>query len=168
VTTHLARRAIAIVCTVTPALALVACGSEPSSSGATGANATVATREVSGVGTILVDDAGKTVYFTDSDSPDTIRCVDDCLRLWSPVVAQSDNPSGVSGLSVVKRPDGTDQLAYQSKPLYTFTMDSADKPASGHNASDSFGGVNFTWHAVVLQAGAQPPKDDGYGSGGGY
>jgi predicted lipoprotein with Yx(FWY)xxD motif len=171
VTTHNPRRTAAIISAVTAALAVAACGSESASPGTTGGNADVATREVPGVGTVLVDKAGKTVYFTDSDSATDIRCVDDCLSLWPPVVAQSDNPDGggVSGLSVVKRPDGTSQLAYQNKPLYTFTMDSTDKPASGHNSSDSFGGVQFTWHAVVLQGSAQPPKnDDGYGGGGGY
>jgi predicted lipoprotein with Yx(FWY)xxD motif len=136
-------------------LVLAGCGSTQPA-GPTG------TREVPGVGTVLVDDSGRTLYFTDSDRAGDIKCVGDCLRLWHPVPA----PGKVTGtdLGTVTRPDGTSQLTYQAHPLYTFSMDSQDKPASGHNAMDSFGGTSFTWHAIVVggDPNDQPPAPGGY------
>jgi predicted lipoprotein with Yx(FWY)xxD motif len=166
-----ARRALAPACLAAAALALSACGSDqPSSSSGSQANGAVATRDLPGVGTVLVDNAGKTVYFTDSDQAGNIKCVEDCLQLWHPVAAPGQIPQNapVANLGTVARPDGTSQLAYQSKPLYTFSLDSQDKPASGHNANDSFGGVDFTWHAVIVSASDQPPSNDGGYGGGGY
>jgi predicted lipoprotein with Yx(FWY)xxD motif len=159
---------VGITCTAAAALALSACGSEQpaSPSGADlSSNAAVSTRDVTGVGTVLVDNAGKTLYFTDSDEAGTIRCTADCLKLWQPAPA----PDKIIGtnLGAVDRPEGTGQLTYQGRPLYTFTMDSADKPASGHNATDSFDGVDFTWHAVILSVSEAPGQDDS-GGGGGY
>lgn len=164
-----------IACT---AVLIAACGTEePSSSPGSGSggvvNGPVATKEVDGIGTVLVDSAGRTLYFTDTDQISDIKCVAECLQLWLPVTAPADTIEGapVGELSVIPRPDGTRQVAYQNKPLYTFTQDTPGQPAAGHNASDTFGGVNFTWHAAVIGgAGAQPPANGGYGPGygGGY
>lgn len=167
------------------ALTIAACGSESGSAqsggqddqGGSAAGGVVMTKDMPDVGTVLVDKQGKTVYFTDTDSPDSIKCTADCLELWVPVMADSETPQGpVADLGAVKRPDdGKMQLTYQGKPLYTFTLDSSDKPVSGHNATDSFGGVEFTWHAVVINGSGQPqqpnPGGGGYdsdGGGGGY
>jgi predicted lipoprotein with Yx(FWY)xxD motif len=117
-----------------------------------------------------VDNAGKTLYFTDSDMPGAIKCTAECNSLWIPAAAPSGTKLGAN-MGTVQRPDGTIQLTYQSRPLYTFTLDSKDKPASGNNASDSFAGVDFTWHAVIVSASDQPPTSSdnggGYGGGGG-
>lgn len=170
-TSHTARR-MAVVGGVLLA-ALAACGSEPQGATQNQTAGPVSTRDLPGVGTVLVDTSGKTLYFTDSDTAGSIQCVEKCMKLWIPAVAPGPNPQGgpVADIGVVQRPDGTSQLAYQNKPLYTFTLDSQDKPASGDNASDSFDGVNFTWHAVVIKPAGQPPTKTpggGYGDGGGY
>lgn len=151
--------------------ALAGCGSEQQGSTAPQAIAPggpVSTKDLPGVGTVLVDTAGKTLYFTDSDSASAIKCTGECTSLWIPAPAPNPAPQG-NDLGVVQRPEGTSQLTYQNKPLYTFTMDSQDKPASGNEAKDSFGGVDFTWHAVVVKASTpQPPKNGGGYDGGGY
>jgi predicted lipoprotein with Yx(FWY)xxD motif len=164
---------VGVFSTVAAATLLSACAADQpagSGSGEGARSGLVATRDVPGVGTVLVDTGGRTLYFTDSDQAGTIKCTADCLELWHPVMAPggqiSDAP--VSDLGSVTRPEGTSQLAYQNKPLYTFALDGPDKPASGNNATDSFGGVDFTWHAVVLTGGGQaPPPSDGGGYGGG-
>jgi len=116
---------------------------------------------------VLVDPSGKTLYFTDSDTSGAIKCTDECTKLWIPAAAPSGGTQGAN-MGMTKRPDGTSQLTYQNKPLYTFTMDSKDQPASGNNARDSFGGVDFTWHAIVVSASEQPTSGGGgYGGGGG-
>lgn len=169
---------VGVFSTVTAALLLAACGSDQPGASGTGNGAVrgdgpVATRDVPGVGTVLVDTGGRTLYFADEEKTGTIKCTADCLELWHPVMAPSEQITDppVADLGSVTRPEGTSQLAFQNKPLYTFALDGPDKPASGNNASDTFGGVNFTWHAVVLSGGDQaPPPNDGggYGGGGGY
>ena len=159
-----ARRAVGISM-ISAALTLSACGSDqPANSSGLPANGPVVTRDLPGIGTVLADTAGRTLYVTDTDQPGTIKCVEDCVQLWHPVPA----PDKVLGtnLGVVARPDGSNQLSYQGRPLYTFTKDSQDKPASGHNAKDSFGGVEFTWHAVIVSASDQPAPTGDPGGGG--
>jgi hypothetical protein len=46
-------------------------------------------------------------------------------------------------------------------------MDSTAQTAAGHNAKDSFGGMEFTWHAAVVQDAVQQSTPAGGGSGGG-
>jgi predicted lipoprotein with Yx(FWY)xxD motif len=170
------RRAVLASCAAATVLAISGCGSdEPASPASPQVDNVVATKDLPEVGTVLVDTSGKTLYFTDTDQAGDIRCTGECLELWHPAAAPGGGaPAGpVTDLGVVKRPDGTDQLTHQNRPLYTFTLDSPDKPTSGHNVTDSFGGVEFTWHAVVVEgSGQQPPPpsggDDGYGGGGGY
>lgn len=145
--------------------ALTACGSE--SPGNQPAGGGLPTKDLPGVGTVLVDNAGKTLYFTDNDLGGTIKCTGECTSLWIPAAAPSSDAQG-SDLGTVQRPDGTSQLTYQNKPLYTFTMDSQDKPASGNNATDSFEGVNFTWHAIVVKSSGPATTGGGYEGGGGY
>jgi predicted lipoprotein with Yx(FWY)xxD motif len=142
-------------------LALAACGSQ--STPASQPAGPVATKDLPDVGTVLVDTSGRTMYFTDSEQTGMIRCTADCVSVWFPVPAPGNLPTDVAGLSTVTRPDGASQLAWQNKPLYTFKLDTADKPASGHNARDNFGGMDFTWHAAVIG----PAQDNGGGSGGG-
>jgi predicted lipoprotein with Yx(FWY)xxD motif len=157
------------------ALVLSGCGSDqtgssPGGSGGGTANGPVGTKDVPGVGTVLVDTAGKTLYFTDSDQSGAIKCVADCTQLWQPAKAP-DNVLGTNLGKVARPDDGTNQLTYQGHPIYTFSLDSQDKPVSGHNATDSFGGVDFAWHAVIVSASDAPaPTSDGggYGGGGGY
>lgn len=74
------------------------------------------------VGTALVDDQGMTLYSYDDDKPDVPTCTGDCAYLWPPELAASEvHLSGAS--SVVLRPDGIAQWAYDGKPLYRYAGD---------------------------------------------
>lgn len=147
------------------ALTVAACGSDEPSE----AEGPLDTRDVPGVGTVLVDEAGNTLYFTDADKPDDPQCTGECLEIWQPAeVADGTALDGaVDGVDSVELPDGTVQLTYEDKPLYTFDLDTEDKPASGHNLTDTFEGVEFTWHAAVVSGDAEQtaPPEGGYGGG---
>lgn len=132
-------------------------GSGTSSSSGTSSgssNAVLSTRQISGVGTVLVDKSGKTVYSPDQESGGTIKCTASCLSVWIPVTSTSAKPATSGGLSgtvgTVKRPDnGQMQVTYNGKPLYTFQIDQAPGQDKGQNAHDSFGGTDFTWVTVT-------------------
>lgn len=141
---------------------LAACGATDESAGA------VHTREDPSLGTILVDTAGKTLYFTDQEEDGAIRCVGECLEFWIPVDGQDTAGSDVPTLDVRQRTDNEqDQLTYQGKPLYTFQLDKSAGDTNGHGVEDDFGGTHFVWHAVTVGTGAKPTGGGGGDSGGG-
>lgn len=92
---------------------------------------------------MLVDAKGMTVYTFDKDAANSGKssCTGRCAQNWPPVQAGDAQPS--APYSVVMRDDGTKQLAYKGKPLYTFTKDK--KP--GDKAGDKM--MNNNWHAVT-------------------
>lgn len=125
--------------------------------GATRVPAAIGTSVVSGVGTVLVDSTGKTLYFTDQDAGGTIHCTGPCMSFWSPATASSNAlpPGSIPGLSVIRRPDdGQEQFAYQGRPLYEFKLDGMAGQVNGNEAHDEFSGMSFTWHAAVVDGTA--------------
>lgn len=172
--------------TVLPGLAaaaaaglLAACGSAGSSA-AGGGNAhppgasprvVVSDRKLPGVGTVLVNRSGKTLYTPQQERHGKIMCTGGCLSFWLPVPAGAGAalraPSGVTGaLGTIHRPDGRTQLTYNGKPLYTFRLDLAPGQVHGNNFTDHFGGISFTWHAVTTNG--SPAGTGQQGNGGGY
>jgi predicted lipoprotein with Yx(FWY)xxD motif len=180
------RGALAIGACLLAAVLLAACGSNdstdttataatpaPASSGGSGDTVSVAD---SGLGKILVDSNGMTMYaFAQDTSGDASACSGDCATEWPPVAASGKPTAGngvdASKLTTFKRDDGTTQVAYNGHPLYTFTADSAPGDTNG-NGLDDFGGL---WHAVT--SAGDPVADEGSSSssdssttssGGGY
>lgn len=157
------------------AMTLAGCGTKTHSGTDAGASSgsTVTTRQISGAGTALTDSSGKTLYFADQEADGSVHCVGACLRFWIPLTVSTGmtptSGAGVTGtLSTVKRPDGSTQVTYDGKPLYTFTQDSAPGSASGNGFKDSFGGTNFSWHAAAVAGAAAPPSAAATGTGGDY
>lgn len=132
--------------------------------GCSGQNAVVGTRTATGVGTVLTDSAGKTLYFTDQEAGGKVLCTADCVRIWIPLTVTSESVSGgVPGkLATVKRPDnGKLQVTYDGKPLYTFQQDSGPGDAKGNSVKDSFGGTEFSWHAATTGGSAPDSSTTG-------
>lgn len=160
-------RPVAVAAMLASAMVLAACGAteESGTTGNTG-DTTVRTADHPDIGTILVDTAGKTLYFTDQEEDGGVRCVEACLEIWIPAESpDSTEPTGVDGLGVMKRADNSrQQLTYEGKPLYTFQLDRAAGEANGNAVEDDFGGTHFVWHAVTV--GGQPAPNTGAGGGG--
>jgi predicted lipoprotein with Yx(FWY)xxD motif len=140
---------------------LVGCGGGTGGSSAAGGGATVSARQISGVGRTLVDSGGRTLYFAEQEADGQIKCVADCLRFWQPLTVSSGAAptagAGVAGmLATVSRPDGSSQVTYNGKPLYTFLRDGGVGQAGGNGFKDSFGGVDFLWHAAAVSGPASP------------
>jgi predicted lipoprotein with Yx(FWY)xxD motif len=157
-------------------LALAACGGGGGSSDApasSGGGETVAVKSIDGVGDVLVDSSGKALYAADVEADGKVKCVDACESFWKPLTVASAKPtaaSGVGGLSVIKRPDGSRQVTVDGKLLYTFTDDSAGQ-VKGMGFEDDFQGQHFTWSAVLANgrlATHSERDSSGDSSGGGY
>jgi predicted lipoprotein with Yx(FWY)xxD motif len=88
--------------------------------------------------------AGKTLYVFDGDLENAMsQCVDTCATNWPPVTATADGIKNIPGLSLVERGDGSMQVAYLGRPLYTFIQDES----AGEIKGDAF---NNVWWAVKL------------------
>ncbi|HZJ26146.1 MAG TPA: hypothetical protein VFF40_03880 [Acidimicrobiia bacterium] len=159
-----ARRLVAPALVGCAALILAACGSSgsdtktssdtnaTSDSADAPAAAVVKTASNAGLGTILVDQDGRTLY-TLTSGGQAVECTGACLAAWPPLLllAGTDTPtggSGVTGLATVTTPDG-EQVTHDGLPLYRFAADSAAGDANGAGIS-SFGGV---WNVVTISGG---------------
>ena len=131
------------------------------------AGMTVSTRTVAGVGTVLTDQSGKTLYTPQQEASGAIKCTAACLGFWFPVtVGKGTAPHAASTLtgtlSSIQRPDGgSRQVTYNGKPLYTFRLDNAPGQAHGNNFTDQFGSQTFSWQAVTVGGTSGAPSQPG-------
>jgi len=103
------------------------------------------------MGTILVNDQGMTLYHLSAEHGGKFICTQSaCTGIWHPLtVSAGTNPSGVAALGVVKRPDGTTQVAYKGEPLYTFAQDQQPGETKGQGIKDV-----GTWTVTTTSAPA--------------
>jgi predicted lipoprotein with Yx(FWY)xxD motif len=113
-------------------------------------------------GSILTDNAGRSLYFFSKDAATTSTCVGGCVVTW-PVFYQA-NPSIGTGLTAgdfttITRTDGTKQTAYKGWPLYYYMGDSKKGDVTG----DAIGSVWFVGKAdySVMVSNAQLVGLDG-------
>ncbi|HEY2716179.1 MAG TPA: hypothetical protein VGI73_08155 [Solirubrobacterales bacterium] len=112
----------------------------------------------SGVGKILVDSEGMTLYYFQKDQKGSgkSKCEGACAEAWPPLSAGGE-PEAMSGVSAAKlgtieRSDGTMQVTYAGWPLYTFVED--QKPGEDNGTdSKAFGASWYPLHANGQKAG---------------
>jgi predicted lipoprotein with Yx(FWY)xxD motif len=154
------RSGVAAVCA--GVLALGALGVGGTAAYASKAKTTVAVAKVKGVGTLLVDSKGKTLY-TLTDAGKALPCTGDCLTFWPPLNA-TGTPKGAKGVTGLALVSGGKQVTADGLPLYRYSGDAKKGQANGEGVS-SFGGV---WHAVTTDAspttgGTKSSSSGGYG-----
>ena len=115
-------------------VALAACNKAGAASGGG-----LSTKSISGVGTVLVNAQGLTLYDLPSEANGHITCTGGCAQAWPPLLAAGGKvpsaPSSIaSKLGTVVRPDGSTQVTYNGLPLYTFAGESAGQ-ASGQGVA---------------------------------
>ena len=153
-------------------LALTACGGSASHSLPTTPSGHPATVGVAstGLGDVLVDRQGRTLYLSGRDSGATSACTGACAANWPPLGAHDVGAVGsgakASEVGTTTRPDGKDQITYNGHPLYTFVNDKKPGDTNGE-AVKAFGG---SWFAVSPSGVKVPPgsKPQGGGGYGGY
>jgi predicted lipoprotein with Yx(FWY)xxD motif len=125
----------------------------------------------SGLGRILVDGGGRTLYLFEKDKRGKSVCTGQCAGFWPPLIA-SGRPLATAGakaslLGTTKRADGRTQVTYNHHPLYTFVKDMKKGQTNGE-ALDVFGAK---WYALS-PAGAKVEQNEamssGYPAAGGY
>lgn len=127
------------------------------SGGASGGAAVVAVAKNPDLGTILVDSKGFTLYDFHKDKGGKSACYGACAGVWPPLTT-SGTPKASGGaeasrLGTTKRSDGTLQVTYAGKPLYTYTADTKPGEANGND----FSSYGAEWYA--LQPNGEEPED---------
>lgn len=92
---------------------------------------------------VLVGPSQMTLYVFDKDAVGSGKsvCNGGCATNWPPLMAPAGS-GPIGGWSVVTRDDGSQQWAYQGRPLYYWIKDT--KP--GDKTGDGF--LNNSWHAA--------------------
>jgi len=107
----------------------------------------ITTGSVSGLGTVLVDGTGLTVYLFATDVRGRpSRCYDICAVQWPPVVLPPTVTRPVAGpgvraplLGTAPRTDGSTQVTYNGWPLYRWPPDKAPGQATGQALTNAGG-----------------------------
>jgi predicted lipoprotein with Yx(FWY)xxD motif len=126
----------------------------------------VMTRKISGLGTVLVNAKGRTLYVFMKDAQRHVTCTGSCASFWPPAKTSSMKPKvgGAAKSSLAasdKNPSGGRVVTYNKWPLYTYKGDSAAGQASGE-ALNLDGGK---WY-VISPAGKVVKHKTSSGGGG--
>jgi predicted lipoprotein with Yx(FWY)xxD motif len=156
-----------------PLVALVAgCGGDSGGGGpsaaaapktASGHSATVGAAS-SGLGKILVDSKGRTLYLFKKDSGTTSTCTGACASAWPPL-RSSGKPTVGKGLSAsmvstTKRSDGNPQVTYNGHPLYLYQGDNTPGDTNGQGIS-AFGAAWYALSPAGNQVSGQSSSSSG-------
>ncbi len=139
--------------------------SPPTATGTT--SSSIGATQIVGVGKVLVDQQGFTVYLNTQEKGSKLVCTGSCASVWPPVVLPSGvtSPKATAGaksslLGTMTLPDGSLEITYGGYPLHTFTGDSSTGLDNGESLSN-------VWFAVATSGTAAKPTSSGGGTGGG-
>jgi predicted lipoprotein with Yx(FWY)xxD motif len=112
----------------------------------------VKTATIGGLGPVLVDGQGLTLYLYERDQRGLpSRCYGICAVQWPPLTLPSGVTRPVAGpgiepglLATAPRTDGTTQITYNGWPLYTWPPDRAPGKATGQGLTNAGG----RWYVI--------------------
>jgi predicted lipoprotein with Yx(FWY)xxD motif len=113
----------------------------------------VKTGEVHGLGKVLVDGQGFTLYvFAPDKHSGHSTCYGECATGWPPLRLPSGVDKAPAGpgvkaklLGTTKRTDGTVEVTYKKWPLYLWVIDSAPGQATGQDINNLGG----KWYVIT-------------------
>jgi len=112
------------------------------------ARSTSVTTARTGLGQIVADAHGRTLYLFEKDTTARSACSGTCAVYWPPLLT-SARAVAIKGakqslLGSIRRADGTRQVTYAGHPLYLFSGDSRRGDTNGEGLND-FGA---SWYAL--------------------
>lgn len=131
-------------------------GSESSTAtqAAAGSGPEVSAKPVSGVGTVLVDAQGMTLYMFAPDKQHEVTCTGSCAAVWPPLKVEAGEKPVASGpvkaglLGSDPNPEGGEVVTYDGWPLYTYAGDTKPGVAAGQALN-----LNGGYWYVITPAG---------------
>lgn len=108
----------------------------------------VSLASVPGLGLVLVDSSGRTLYAFSADGGGESSCYGGCAETWPPLLTEGEpfasNGAAPGRLGTGERRDGGDQVTYAGHRLYTYTGDKGPGEANGNGLTAAGG----TWTAL--------------------
>ena len=159
------RKSFAFLALPAIALALAACGNSKSSSSSTSSTAApasststaapatvnISAKTIPGLGAVLVNPAGRTLYTFAPDKAKKVTCVGGCAAVWPPVMlaaaAKAVGSGGVKASLLGSDPDpsGGKVVTYAGWPLYLYVADTTPGAHAGQ-ALNLNGGL---WYVIT-------------------
>jgi predicted lipoprotein with Yx(FWY)xxD motif len=124
--------------------------------------------------TIVVNATGRTLYHTNVEHKNVVKCTGACAETWPPLLAAGAKPVAGPGvtaskLGIVKRPDGKMQVTYNGYALYLYAGDSKAGQVNGQGTAGVWHAVSTTGAVVTTQAATgAASSSSSSSSGGGY
>jgi predicted lipoprotein with Yx(FWY)xxD motif len=165
------------------ALALAGCGSSSKASGSNNNGTATPARPLTsdgqpatvgiattGLGSILVDAQGRTLYLFQKDSGTTSACTGACATFWPPLTVTGTptvgNGANATLLSTAKQSNGKTQVVYNGHLVYLYTGDHNPGDTTGQGLV-AFGGGWFALGSGGNQvSGSTTPSTSGSSGGG--
>ncbi|HKD93911.1 MAG TPA: hypothetical protein VKB43_04285 [Gaiellaceae bacterium] len=128
----------------------------------------VKTRTIKGLGVVLVNTKGRTLYVFMKDKHRRVTCTGSCASFWPPLKWKGSGKPKAGGaaksglLGLDKNPAGGKVVTYNHWPLYTFTGDSAAGQAKGWNQNLNGG----KWYVISAKGAVVKHKSSTGGVGG--
>jgi predicted lipoprotein with Yx(FWY)xxD motif len=132
----------------TPTTTSPAAGSGTSAGKAT---VTLSTRTLPGLGAVLVNSQGRTLYVFAPDQAKRVTCNGPCASVWPPLTISSGQKPAASGgvkvslISSDPDPSGGRVIAYSGWPSYVYAVDRAPGTALGQAITSSGG----RWYVIA-------------------
>jgi predicted lipoprotein with Yx(FWY)xxD motif len=111
----------------------------------------IATKTISGLGPVLVNAQGRTLYMFTPDDHAKMTCLSSCTSIWPPAKLASGQKATAGGgaksslLGSDPDPEGGEVVTYGGWPLYTYAADSGPGQANGQGVSAN-GGL---WYVIA-------------------
>ncbi len=124
-----------------------------------GGSGKIGSTKISGVGRVLHNPQGFTLYHLITEKNGQFQCTGSCTSTWRPYLAPGGRaPSSAASLpeqvGTITRPDGGVQVTYDGFPLYTYSGDSGPGQANGNGRSKLWYAVTPTGDASSSGSGA--------------
>jgi predicted lipoprotein with Yx(FWY)xxD motif len=127
----------------------------------------VKTRKIKGLGVVLVNAKGRTLYVFMKDKHSRVTCTGSCASFWPPLKWKGSGKPAAGGAAKSamvawdKDPSGGKVVTYNHWPLYTYSGDSAAGQALGWNQNLNGG----KWFVISAKGAVVKHKSSGGGGG---
>jgi predicted lipoprotein with Yx(FWY)xxD motif len=130
-------KATGLVIVVAAALSLA--GLSVAMAGASTSSRTTVSVAKTGIGTVVADAHGRTLYLFEKDTRRHSACSGPCAAFWPPLIAHG-TPMARGGakqalLGTIKRSNGTRQVTYAGHPLYLYVQDTRRGETTGEGST---------------------------------
>ena len=141
-------KAIGLIAIAVVAVSLSGLGTASAASDSASRSTVVSTAKT-GLGKIVVNARGRTLYLFEKDKRRHSACSGACAAYWPPLIAHG-RPLATRGakqslLGTIRRANGARQVTYAGHPLYAYVLDTRRGQTRGEGSTDFGAG----WDALA-------------------